>query len=185
MGSATLASALTQDVGIVLLINGITTVAALYFLINIGGTDLNPVVTLMKLWDRTISVRTFLATLVAQFLGAIIGTVIANRMYSDSFIGISTSNRYSTGAIIAEVIATFGLLYVVKNRPADAPRLVPGWILVAFFATASTAFANPAVTFGRIFTKSFSGISPTSALSFMGAQLTALIILQLTHSRKM
>lgn len=184
VGSALLGQMLTQEVALIVLINGIATVAALYLLINLGGADLNPVVTLMKAIGKEISIATTLATLAAQFIGAVAGTIVANRMYAQTLVAISKTDRYTSGTLIAEVIATFGLLYIVKTRGNDAGRLVPAWILAAFFATSSTAFANPAVTVGRMFTNTFSGIQPMAGLKFIAGQIIALVLVVLVSSTK-
>ncbi len=184
VGSALLGQMLTQEIALIVLINGIATVAALYLLINLGGADFNPVVTLMKAFGKEISVASTLVTVVAQCIGAIAGTLIANRMYAQTLLAISKTDRYTSGTLIAEVIATFGLLYVVKTRSMDASRLVPAWILAAFFATSSTAFANPAVTVGRMFTDSFSGIAPMAGFKFIAGQIIALVLVLLITGTK-
>jgi glycerol uptake facilitator-like aquaporin len=97
-------------------------------------------------------------------------------MFSSNFIEISTEDRFNSGTFIGEVLATFGLLLVIIAKPAKANHLVPAWIATAYFFTASTSFANPAVTVGRIFTDSFAGIAPASVLGFIGAQLIALVL---------
>ena len=106
-------------------------------------------------------------------MGAIFGTVLANVMFSDSVIQLSKSNRINSQTFIGELIATFGLLFVITLRSFESYILVPAWIGAAYFFTASTAFANPAVTVGRVFTDSYSGISANSIAGFIAAQLVA------------
>ena len=100
-------------------------------------------------------------------------------MFGKPGIEISITDRLSTGNFLGEVIATFGLLLVIALGASRAQFLVPAWIGTAYFFTASTSFANPAVTIGRIFTDTYSGISPNSVLGFILAQLLALVLIKL------
>jgi arsenate reductase len=114
--------------------------------------------------------------LVAQFAGAIAGSMLANVMFGAEAIQISSKGMASEGTAIGEVIATAGLVFIILNliqtKRADLiPVAVPAWIGSAYFFTSSTSFANPAVTVGRIFSDSFAGIGALSVPSFVVAQL--------------
>jgi arsenate reductase len=114
--------------------------------------------------------------LAAQFVGAIAGAVLANIMFGAEAIQVSSKGMPGDGAVIGEVVATAGLVFIILNliqtkRTDLIPVAVPAWIGAGYFFTSSTSFANPAVTVGRIFTDSFSGIGPQTVPSFVIAQL--------------
>lgn len=180
VGSGYMATNLTSNIALQLLINALATIAMLAVIISVfadvSGSHFNPVVTLYILIKKKINPANSLGYLLSQILGAILGTITANFMFSSNFIEISTEDRFNSGTFIGEVLATFGLLLVIIAKPSKANRLVPAWIATAYFFTASTSFANPAVTLGRIFTDSFAGIAPASVLGFIGAQLIALVL---------
>jgi glycerol uptake facilitator-like aquaporin len=180
VGSGYMATNLTSNIALQLLINALATIAMLAVIISVfadvSGSHFNPVVTLYLLIKKKIKPANSLGYLLSQILGAILGTIAANFMFSSNFIEISTEDRFNSGTFIGEVLATFGLLLVIIAKPSKANRLVPAWIATAYFFTASTSFANPAVTLGRIFTDSFAGIAPASVLGFIGAQLIALVL---------
>jgi len=180
VGSGYMATNLTSNIALQLLINALATIAMLAVIISVfadvSGSHFNPVVTLYLLIKKKIKPANSLGYLLSQILGAILGTITANFMFSSNFIEISTEDRFNSGTFIGEVLATFGLLLVIIAKPSKANYLVPGWITTAYFFTASTSFANPAVTLGRIFTDSFAGIAPASVLGFIGAQLIALVL---------
>ena len=180
VGSGRMASFLTVDIALQLLINAISTSLMLVVIINlfssVSGAHFNPVVTLYKLISKEISFTLSAKYIGAQILGAISGTILANAMFESAFITISTDERFQSGTFVAEIIATFGLILIVALKSEKAEILVPTWIGSAYFFTSSTAFANPAVTLGRIFTESFAGIAPISVVGFVGAQLLGLVI---------
>lgn len=180
VGSGRMASFLTEDIALQLLINAISTSLMLVVIINlfsfVSGAHFNPVVTLYKLMSKEISFTLSAKYIGAQILGAISGTILANAMFESAFITISTDERFQSGTFVAEIIATFGLILIVALKSEKAEILVPAWIGSAYFFTSSTAFANPAVTLGRIFTESFAGIAPISVVGFVGAQLLGLVI---------
>src|SRR5207248_7824104 len=125
---------------------------------------LNPVVTLADRFFGGVSTRETLTYIGAQVTGAVAGTVIANLMFSLPAVELSTKVRSSSGLWLAEVVATFGLLLVVfgvvrSGRTSVAPFAVGAYIAGAYFFTASTSFANPAVTFARTLTNTFACIS--------------------------
>jgi glycerol uptake facilitator-like aquaporin len=180
VGSGYMATNLTSNIALQLLINALATIAMLAVIISVfadvSGSHFNPVVTLYLLIKKKIKPANSLGYILSQILGAILGTIAANFMFSSNFIEISTEDRFNSGTFVGEVLATFGLLLVIIAKPSKANRLVPAWIATAYFFTASTSFANPAVTLGRIFTDSFAGIAPASVLGFICAQLIALVL---------
>ena len=180
VGSGIMATQLSADLGVDLLMNAIATVFALALLIfvfaPVSGAHFNLAVTLMQLVRRSIPVGTVLTYVIAQVLGAIIGCVVANLMFDLNALQISTHDRVSTGALIGEVIATAGLLFLIetfvrRREQRLIPIAVAAWIGSAYFFTSSTSFANPAVTVGRVFSDTFAGIAPSSVLPFIIAQL--------------
>ncbi|KRO36342.1 MAG: antitoxin [Actinobacteria bacterium BACL15 MAG-120619-bin91] len=185
VGSGIMATDLTQDVGLQLLINTIATVFGLAVLIlilaPISGAHINPVVTLVDLIQGKSSVIQFIQYVVTQVLGAISGALLANTMFDQAIIETSTKIRSGTHLYLAEIVATTGLILVInlllhqKNFSA-IPAAVAAWIGSAYFFTSSTSFANPAVTIGRTFSDSFAGIAPSSAPQFIAAQLLGALI---------
>ena len=175
VGSGIMGSNLSENNGVTLLINAISTVAVLGVIISIfgslSGAHLNPAVSLYMVLRKTLSVKDFWVYLPLQISGAILGTWFANAMYDHPLFQISTHHRITVGTFLGEVVATFGLLLTIAMRPKSAQILVPTWIGAAYFFTSSTSFANPAVTIAREFTNSFSGIAPSSVLGFIAAQL--------------
>ena len=190
VGSGIMATDLTQDVGLQLLINTIATVFGLAVLIlilaPIGGAHFNPVVTLVDLIQGKSSVLQFIQYAIAQTLGAISGALLANAMFDHAIIETATKIRSGSNLYLAEIVATAGLILVINLLVAQKnltviPAAVGAWIGSAYFFTSSTSFANPAVTIGRTFSDSFAGIAPESAPKFIAAQiLGALIGLGLT-----
>jgi glycerol uptake facilitator-like aquaporin len=180
VGSGIMGSSLSPDAGVALLINAFSTVFALalliYILGPISGAHFNPAVTIVELATKKISILPALLYLGAQILGAIGGALLANVMFNQPALQISSHTRVSAGTFIGEVLATAGLLVVIgvlshRGQGAIIPVAVAGWIGSAYFFTSSTSFANPAVTIGRVFTDTFAGISPDSVMPFIAAQL--------------
>jgi len=176
VGSGICAQALTDDIGVQLLINALATVAALGVLIvvllPVSGAHLNPVVSGVLCARGSISLRRCCAYAMAQVTGAVVGTVVAHGMYERSAASTYGSERGGAGQWLGEVVATSGLVLVVlvvdRTKVAIA---VPAWIGAAYFMTSSTSFANPAVTIGRALTGSFSGIAWSDVPWFVVAQL--------------
>lgn len=169
-----------SDVGLQLLENSLATALGLTVIIlifqTVSGAHFNPVVTLT---DRLLGTRhrpaEILAYLLAQIVGGIGGAILANLMF-DTPTTISTSDRLTAGHLLGEVVATAGLVLLIfalarTGRSAIVAPAVGAYIGAAYWFTSSTSFANPAVTIGRIFTDTFAGITPTSALWFIAAQL--------------
>lgn len=180
VGSGFMAANLTDDLGIQLWINTFATIAMLLVVISIfapiSDAHFNPVVTLLARYRLEISNLDSFLYIGVQIFGAIFGTSIANLMFGSEIFEISKNYRLESGSIIGEVVATTGLLIVIVLGAKQSNYLVPAWIGSAYFFTASTSFANPAVTIGRIFTDAFPGIAPSSAIGFFAAQLISLPI---------
>ncbi len=164
---------------IALLANTIATGAALVALIlafgPISGAHFNPAVTLADAWQRGISWRDVPAYLAAQILGAFAGVAAAHLMFVEPLFSASQHARSGGAQVFSEFVATFGLLSViwgcVRVRSSAVPFAVGAYITAAYWFTASTSFANPAVTLARAATNSFSGIRPVDAPGFIAAQL--------------
>ena len=110
-------------------------------------------------------------------VGAICGVILANAMFSSKLVANSTIERSGTGLILAEVIATVGLVYLaLTSNEKSAWKLIPLWIFAAYFFTSSTSFANPAVTLSRVFTESGAGINSGSVLWFVLAQIVGSLL---------
>jgi glycerol uptake facilitator-like aquaporin len=169
-----------DDTGLALLENAAATAAGLFAIIlmfgPISGGHFNPVVSLVDAHFGGLTRRDALAYIPAQVAGCISGAIVANGMFALAAISISTHHRASPAHLLAEVIATLGLLLVIfslarTGRTATAPAAVGAYIGAAYWFTSSTSFANPAITVGRIFSDTFAGIAPASSLAFVAAQL--------------
>jgi glycerol uptake facilitator-like aquaporin len=192
VGSGIMATNLSEDVGVQLLINTISTVFGLYVLITIlapiSGAHFNPVVTMVDLIQGKSSAIQFIQYSIAQVLGAITGAMLANAMFSHALLETSTKLRSGGNLYIGEIVATAGLILLInllvkQKNLVVIPAAVAAWIGSAYFFTSSTSFANPAVTIGRTFSDSFAGIAPECAPKFIAAQvLGALIGLGLTKA---
>ncbi len=185
VGSGIMATDLTQDVGLQLLINTIATVFGLAVLIlilaPICGAHFNPVVTLIDLIQGKSSFIQFLQYAVVQTAGAITGAFLANAMFDQTVIQTATKLRSGSNLYLAEIVATAGLILVInllvnQKNFTVIPAAVAAWIGSAYFFTSSTSFANPAVTIGRTFSDSFAGIAPEWAPKFIAAQILGAII---------
>ena len=180
VGSGIMAQLLTSDLALQLLINALATIAMLYLLINliapISGAHFNPAVTLVALLRKKLDRVLGLTYIAAQILGSITGTLIAHLLFDRAIIEVSEFERSGLHLLIAEVIATFGLVIIVfadwkRFKVRQRASLISLWIGSAYFFTSSTSFANPAVTVGRLFTDSFAGIAPESVAPFVVAQV--------------
>jgi glycerol uptake facilitator-like aquaporin len=185
VGSGIMATDLTKDVGLQLLINTIATVFGLGVLIlilaPISGAHFNPVVTMIDLIQGKSSVLLFIQYVFAQVLGAISGALLANAMFDHPIIETATKIRSGNNLYLAEIVATAGLILVInllvsQKNLTVIPAAVAAWIGSAYFFTSSTSFANPAVTIGRTFSDSFAGIAPEHAPKFIAAQILGAII---------
>jgi glycerol uptake facilitator-like aquaporin len=180
VGSGIMAERLSPtNLGVALLANAIATGGILYVLIlglgPISGAHLNPVVTLIELAFRRIPRARVPGYLVAQLAGAIGGVMLAHAMFGLRLVQHSKHVRASGGELVSEVVATFGLWLVIatasRSRPSAIPAAVALYITAAYWFTASTSFANPAVTLARSFTATFSGIGLSDVGPFIVAQV--------------
>jgi arsenate reductase len=181
IGSGIAAQTLSPGaIGVELLENAVVTAAGLFAIIlmfgPISGGHFNPVVSFVDAAFGGLRWRDAGAYLPVQVIGCIAGAILANAMFASAAISISTKHRASGPHWISEVVATAGLVLVIfalarSERSHLAPAAVGAYIGAAYFFTSSTSFANPAITVGRIFSNSFAGIAPSSAPSFISAQL--------------
>jgi glycerol uptake facilitator-like aquaporin len=180
VGSGIMAERLASgNVALALLANTVATGAALVALIAslgaISGAHFNPVVTLADASQGGVSWRAVPIYVAAQVFGAFAGVVIAHVMFGEAALSSSRHVRSSVGEIIAEFVATFGLLAVIwgsaRRRPESVPVAVGAYITAAYWFTSSTSFANPAVTLARASTDSFAGIRLTDVPAFVVAQV--------------
>ena len=180
IGSGIMAENLSQgNDAVSLLGNTIATGAILFVLIksfsSISGAHFNPVVTLIFLIKKELTLFDALKYLLFQFLGALLSVVSVHYYFGQQIIQISTNNRGGIEMIFSEVIATIGLiitiLFVKKYNPKDVASAVALFITAGYWFTSSTSFANPAVTVARTFTDTFTGIAPSSVDNFITGQL--------------
>ena len=176
VGSGIMAEKLSSDIGVQLLINALATGAVLWLLITLfaplSGAHFNPVVTGISYFRRELTFNLSMGYIVAQIIGAITGTFFANLIFNNSAIDISTKSRDGGNLLLSEFFATAGLIFVIYQlstieRSRFVSVGVASWIFAAYFFTSSTSFANPAIAIGRIFSNSFAGIAPHSALVFI------------------
>ena len=167
------------NVGLELLENALVTGAGLYALIvifsSVSGAHFNPIVSFVDAALGGSSWRRAFMYAPAQIAGCVSGALLANEMFARSLISISTHHRASTAHVVAEVVASAGLILVIfslarNGHHASTPAAVGAYITAAYFFTSSTSFANPAITIGRIFSNSFAGIAPSSVPAFIVAQ---------------
>jgi glycerol uptake facilitator-like aquaporin len=177
IGSGIMAQRLSGDnTALALLANTAATVGGLYVLIQtlgpISGAHFNPAVSLMLAWRHQMPRAHALPYVVAQCVGAVLGAWLAHAMFEQPLIQLSGTVRSGPGQWLAELVATAGLMLTTLLAPAGqaAPR-VAAYIGAAYWFTASTSFANPAATWGRMWTDSFAGIAPASVAAFVIAQL--------------
>ena len=171
------------NVAIALLANAIATGAILVVLIlifgPISGAHFNPAVTLSFLLQKKIDWSDALLFVAAQVIGGVGGVILAHGMFDQDLMQISTTERSGAGQSLAEFVATFGLvatiLGCVRFRADAVPYAVGLYITAGYWFTASTSFANPAVTLARMFTETFAGINPANAPIFIGMQILGAI----------
>lgn len=184
VGSGIMADRLTDDVALALLGNTLPTGAILVVLISllgpISGAHFNPVVSLVFALRRELGFGHLLAYAAVQIAGAIAGTVLAHLMFDLAPLAASTHVRTGASQWLSEGVATFGLVLVVlvglRSATASLPWLVGLYIAAAYWFTASTSFANPAVTIARAFTDTFAGIQPIDAPAFIVAQCAGALV---------
>jgi len=186
VGSGIMAERLAGgNIALALLANTIATGAALVALIlafgPISGAHLNPAVSLAMGMRGLMPWPEVVAYIATQFSGGIVGTVLAHLMFAQPIISLSRHQRAGWPQLLSEFVATFGLLSVIwgcsRTKSAMAtPIAVGAYITAAYWFTASTSFANPAVTLARSITDSFAGIRPMDVLPFMVAQIVGAIV---------
>ena len=173
------------NIGLELLENAIATGAGLVALIlafgNVSGAHFNPVVTFANRLLGGITTRDGCAYVIAQTVGACVGAITANLMFSLPAVNIAEHERSSGALWLSELIATFGLLIVIlgvvrSGRASAAPFAVGAYITSAYWFTSSTSFANPAVTIGRTLSNTFAGIKPSSVPMFIVMQFAGAVI---------
>ncbi|AZQ65888.1 aquaporin family protein [Silicimonas algicola] len=184
VGSGIMADALSADDAVSLLGNTIPTGAILIVLITIlgpvSGAHFNPAVTLVFAARRDLAPGLALAYVAAQIAGGIAGSLLAHAMFELPMLQISTRARTDAGQWIAEVVATFGLLLTIlgglRHRADAVPWLVGLYISAAYWFTASTSFANPAVAIARGLSDTFAGIRPADVPAFVLAEIAGALL---------
>jgi glycerol uptake facilitator-like aquaporin len=185
VGSGIAATRLTTDGALRLLVNSVVTALGLAVLIVVfiqaGGSHFNPVVTaadwiLGRRTPHRYSIGQAAAVIACQIAGAIAGAALADAMFAQPILSPSHHHRGGAPVLLSEVVATAGLLLVIvalarTGRLQHVAWAVGAWIGAAYWFTASTSFANPAVTIGRTLTSTYAGIAPVSAPAFIAAQL--------------
>lgn len=180
------------NTAVALLVNAIATGAMLFVIITVlgpvSGAHFNPAVTLAFWLRGEIGQREAIAFVLCQCAGAVIGVWAAHVMFDQPVLQVSqTFHRTGPAQWVSEVLATCGLLFAIFGglaaRPPAVPALVACYITGAYFFTASTSFANPAVTLARGFSDSFAGIWPGHVPAFVLAQLAAVVIAHVTLNR--
>lgn len=184
VGSGIMAETLTRDTALALLGNTLPTGAILVVLITIlgpiSGAHFNPAVTMVFTLRGDLARQDGLAYVAAQVAGGIAGTVIAHLMFDLAPLAVSTKARTGTAQWLAEAIAAFGLVATIlgglRFAAGAIPWLVGLYITAAYWFTASTSFANPAVAIARSLTNTFSGIRPVDLPGFIGAELAGALL---------
>jgi glycerol uptake facilitator-like aquaporin len=178
IGSGIMAERLAAgNAAVALLANTGATVAVLAALIGllapVSGAHFNPAVSLILALRHALTWREAGAYVLVQVLGCCLGALLAHAMFELPLMQASLHVRTGAPQWLAETVATFGLLLIVlgHRRSDDAPWMVAGWIGAAYWFTASTSFANPAITIARALTDTFSGIRPADVPGFIGAQI--------------
>lgn len=167
------------SIALALIGNTVATGAILVVLISIfgpvSGAHFNPAVTLVALRRREISASHAAAYVAAQFGGAMLGVLLAHAMFGEALIQVATTDRSGSALAFSEAIATFGLVLTIlggaRYRPNAIPALVGLYVTAGYWFTASTSFANPAVTVARSLSDTFAGIAPAAVPGFVAAQL--------------
>ena len=178
VGSGIMGQSLSDNDSITLLANTIATGAGLIVLIwmfgKISGAHFNPAVSVVMFANGELSSRNFILYVLLQVSGAISGTLLANYMFGLDALQVSVNSRSGLNLYISEVVATLGLLLVIlRVRTVRSELVAPAvglYITSAYWFSSSTSFANPAVTIGRMFTDTFTGIDPGNVLFFITAQ---------------
>jgi glycerol uptake facilitator-like aquaporin len=184
VGSGIMAEGLTGDVAVQLLCNTLATGATLFVIILLfapaSGAHFNSAVTLVLVLQRSTSPVTGFAYLVAQLLGAIAGVWLAHAMFGEAVFGLGVKSRTGASQWLSEAVATFGLVLTILGTANRSRETIAGavalYIVAAYWFTASTSFANPAATFARSLTPTFSGIAPLDMPAFVAAQFVGAVV---------
>ena len=185
IGSGVMAENLAGgNVALALLGNTIATGAILFVIISafggVSGAHFNPVVTAVMLARREVTRSLALGYIIVQIIGGVCGTIIAHIMFELDIVQLSSNLRSGPAQYFSEIVATFGLLMTilmgVRYKSDAVPAMVALYITAAYWFTASTSFANPAVTIARTFTDTFSGIHYGDTLLFIVAQFIGAFI---------
>ena len=192
VGSGIMAENLTNDNALRLTANTLATGAGLFVLItafaNISGAHFNPFVSLAMFLRKKINGKLLIIYIPAQILGCLLGVMLANVFFEHDILELSTKNRDGFHIFLSEIIATFGLIFIIfatlKDGKITIAASVATYIMAGYWFTSSTSFANPAVTIARTFTDSFTGINylntPTYILAeFLGALIAVFLIKKL------
>jgi glycerol uptake facilitator-like aquaporin len=188
IGSGIMAEQLADgNTAVALLANTSATVFALYVLIEtlgpISGAHFNPVVSMVMAYRKDLARHHLMAYILAQLIGAALGAWIAHAMFELEILQLSTKLRTGPAQWFAEAVATGGLLFVILRSPeGKASSIVACYIGAAYWFTASTSFANPAAAFGRMFSNTFAGISPSDVPAFVAAQIVGGFLGLLLHT---
>ncbi|TAK89981.1 MAG: aquaporin family protein [Burkholderiaceae bacterium] len=190
VGSGIMAERLAGgNVALALLANALATGAGLFVLIvtlaPVSGAHFNPIVSLSAWRDGALSTRALFATITAQIIGAILGVLLTHAMFELPFPLWSEKVRHGSGQWIAEAVASFGLVLLILRLQKQSVPLIAAavglYITAAYWFTASTSFANPAVTIARAFSNTFAGILPADVPYFILAQLVGLLLARGAH----
>ena len=196
VGSGIMAQNLTRDFAVMLLANTLATGAGLFVLItsigDISGAHFNPVVTMAMYLTKKIKKNLIIIYISAQISGCLLGVMLANFMFELPVIELSQKVRPGINIFIAELIATFGLIFIIfgslKNGTVAVAASVATYITAGYWFTSSTSFANPAVALARTFTDTFTGINylntPTYIFAEILGALFALLIIQKIFFKK-
>ena len=184
VGSGIMAETLTKDVALALLGNTLPTGAILVVLITllgpISGAHFNPAVSIVFALRRELVVSDAVLYIVAQIAGGIVGTIVAHLMFDLAPIAISLKTRSGSAQWFSEGVAAFGLIMTIlggiRFARTSVPWLVGLYITAAYWFTASTSFANPAVALARSLTDTFAGIRPDDLAGFIGAELAGALL---------
>jgi glycerol uptake facilitator-like aquaporin len=184
VGSGIMAERLTHDVALALLGNTLPTGAILVVLITIlgpiSGAHFNPAVSLVFMLKRELSAAEGVAYAITQVIGGILGTVLAHAMFALPLIDLSTKERAGGAQLLSEGVAAFGLVVTIlagiRFAKSAVPWLVGLYITAAYWFTASTSFANPAVAIARSLTNTFSGIRPVDLPGFIAAEFAGALV---------
>ena len=141
----------------------------------VSGAYFNPAVSVVMAFRGELAASRVVPFIVAQFTGAVAGVIVAHAMFDVPIVQVSSTVRFGAAQWLSELVATFGLVTVIlgmaRSRPSQVAYAVGLYISAAYWFTASTSFANPAVTVARSLSDTFAGIQPTSAPGFVAAQL--------------